>query len=525
MTGCFSQRILDGVVMRKYFLTAILALFCLQLAQAQAPQGKLISDSWDAAFLEGGRCGYFHSQVREIAGKDGGKLFESRLEMHLILKRYKSVVTMRLDSEMTEDEQGKVKSFRTIQHLDKGQAIQEGEIKDGKLMIKPPGVKEPRQLPWNDTVIGVYRQERLPAILKMKPADKFEYLNFEASLMQSIKMRGELFPEEEVELLEVDAKSPGKSTQVKRKLQKLEVTPDKISLFGSALQLPKMVAWVNADLQVLRSRMELPGIGSIILYRTSKEFATREDDNVAVLPDIGLNNMVALDRRIPDIHHLDEVTYQFKLEGEDGGAAFQTSGRQKIKKIDNGWFELKVLGNVAVQDNEPAREFLDSSYFLESKDPEVEKLAKKAVGDETDPLKKARRIERFVHENMKGSSSVGFATAGQIAKDLQGDCRQHAMLMAAMCRAVGVPSRTALGLVYVEEPRTRKPQFGFHMWTEVYSRGGWVAMDATLGEGLVGPGHLKIADHSWQDQQTLAPLLPVIRVMGKLQVKVIEARR
>jgi hypothetical protein len=49
-------------------------------------------------------------------------------------------------------------------------------------------------------------------------------------------------------------------------------------------------------------------------------------------------------------------------------------------------------------------------------------------------------------------------------------------------------------------------------------------MDATLGEGLVGPGHLKIADHNWHDQQTLAPLLPVIRVMGKVKIKVIEAK-
>jgi len=510
--------------MRKFLIPCLWLIVVVPVALAQAPQGKLIEDHWDAAFLEGGRCGYFHSQIRELPGKDGGKLYESKLEMRLILKRYMSVVNMRMDSEMTEDEQGKIKSFKVIQFLDKGQAVQEGEVKDGKLWMKLPGVNEPRQMPWNDSVIGVYRQERLPSILKAKPSDKFEYLNFEASLMQAIKMKAELLPEEEIEVLAVDPKDPAKFTQGRKKLKKLEVTPDKISLFGSALQLPKMVAWVGDDLVAVRSRMEMPGIGSIILYRTTKEIATKEDDNVAVLPDIGLNNMIELDKRIPNVHHLEEATYHFKLDKEDGLQAFQTSGRQKVKKLDDGGYELTVLGNVAVQADEPAKEFLESSYFLESNNAEVKKLAEKAVGDETDPLKKARKIERFVHENMKGSSSVGFATAGQIAKDLQGDCRQHAMLMAAMCRAAGIPSRTALGLVYVEEPKSRKPQFGFHMWTEVYVRGGWVAMDATLGQGLVGPGHLKIADHSWQDQQTLAPLLPVIRVMGKLQMKVVSAK-
>ena len=73
--------------MRKYVLSVILVLACLPVALAQAPQGKLIEDHWDAAFLEGGRCGYFHSQIRELPGKDGGKLYESKLEMRLILKR------------------------------------------------------------------------------------------------------------------------------------------------------------------------------------------------------------------------------------------------------------------------------------------------------------------------------------------------------------------------------------------------------------------------------------------------------
>ena len=30
--------------------------------------------------------------------------------------------------------------------------------------------------------------------------------------------------------------------------------------------------------------------------------------------------------------------------------------------------------------------------------------------------------------------------------------------------------------------------------------------------------------NNWHDQQTLAPLLPVIRVMGKVKIKVIDAK-
>jgi transglutaminase-like putative cysteine protease len=93
--------------------------------------------------------------------------------------------------------------------------------------------------------------------------------------------------------------------------------------------------------------------------------------------------------------------------------------------------------------------------------------------------------------------------------------------MAALCRAAGVPARTALGLVYVDDGG-KKPVLGFHMWTEVWVQGQWLGLDAVWGQGSVGPGHLKIADHAWQDLQPLAPFLSVTRVLSKITVEVVR---
>jgi len=62
------------------------------------------------------------------------------------------------------------------------------------------------------------------------------------------------------------------------------------------------------------------------------------------------------------------------------------------------------------------------------------------------------------------------------------------------------------------------------MWTEVWVNGSWRGIDATLGQGKVGPGHVKISDTNWTDPPSLAPLLPVLRVMGRLQAKVVDFR-
>ena len=77
------------------------------------------------------------------------------------------------------------------------------------------------------------------------------------------------------------------------------------------------------------------------------------------------------------------------------------------------------------------------------------------------------------------------APADHVAKTRSGDCTEYAMLAAAMCRAQGVPSRTAIGLVYVNN-LLGKPGLAFHMWTEVWIKGRWLPLDATLGKGTTG---------------------------------------
>jgi transglutaminase-like putative cysteine protease len=151
----------------------------------------------------------------------------------------------------------------------------------------------------------------------------------------------------------------------------------------------------------------------------------------------------------------------------------------------------------------------------------VKEFARQAVGNQRDSWKNAKLIERWVCDNMKHTNSAEFGTAGQIARNLEGDCRQHAMLTAAMCRAAGIPSRTALGLVYVND-RQKGPVMGFHMWTEVWIKGQWLGIDATLGRGSVGAAHVKISDSSWHDTHDLKPLLPVTRVLGKVSMEVLE---
>jgi len=290
-----------------------------------------------------------------------------------------------------------------------------------------------------------------------------------------------------------------------------------------------MVIWLDKELSTARSELELQPLGKIVFYRTTKAAATAKNGSAEFSPDIGLSSMIRLNRAIPRPHDTKSAVYRITVKDDDKPeTALAQDARQKIENVKGQTFELHVqavrapLGARESAESKADEKYLKSSYFIDSDNEKVKERAEEAVGRETDPWARAKAIERWVHARMRSDSSVAFCTASQVAQDLRGDCRQHAMLTAAMCRAAGIPSRTALGLVYVNRGGQR-PEMGFHMWTEVWIRGQWIGIDATLGRGSIGAAHIKISDHSWYEVQSLTPMLPVSRVLGKLSIEVVRA--
>jgi transglutaminase-like putative cysteine protease len=515
--------------MRRYLLWCGVALLAVVPARAQeAPAPKVVLDVWDAAYLEGVKAGYRHTTVQEV--QEGGKAFRTTQTMSLSIKRYNAVVHQRLETTTLERPGGAVLAVTLTQYLDGGRKVtQSGRVEGDRLIVTTPGNPDGQAVPWDGKAMGLYQQELLLAQRKSKPGDRFAFRDYQLPLLTNVRMTVEVQKPEVRDVLTARKDEGGtKVERVKKSLLRVEMTPDKMKVGGGEVQLPKMVLWLDDRYTALRSESDLPGLGRLTLYRTSRAVAEEEGAAPALLPDLGLTTLIALKKPIERPHEAKEIVYRVTVKGDDDPTTtFARDARQEVRNVKGHSFELVVRAQrepAAVAAPAPAgKEFLESSYFLDSADARVKRLAARIVGSEADPLAKARKVEKWVNENMRPSSAIGFATASQVCRDLQGDCRQHAMLTAALCRAVGVPARTAVGLVYVED-RERGPVFGFHMWTEVYVRGQWFGVDATLGQGSVGAAHLKITDHAWRDIQPLAPLLPVTRVLGKIQIEVVSVK-
>lgn len=495
----------------------LIALLIVQSSLwAGEPAASRPVDAWDAAYLEGVRIGFFHTRTQEIKQNDH-VFFHTSLEMDLKIKRYGAIARLHMVNGTDELEDGKVVGvFMTQDQEGDKKLILRGKVEGDQLEVTVQGSQRlERKIPWDDSVLGLRQQDLFYQKNKVKAGDKLSYLSYEPTLNSLISVKVEVKEEEEV-------KVAGK----KQILLRVDAKPDEIKLAGGQIiQLPVLVSWLNSEKMPVRSRMEMPGMGTIYLERTDKAHA-EAPVALAKLPDVGLSTLVPLNKPIPDPQNTKKIVFRVTLEGDSRPeTSFAQDDRQKISNVKGATFDLQIQAkkepvkiNSALESKD---EYRKSCFFLDSDNERVKRQATTAIKGARDDWDKARQIEKWVFDKLDNDNSIPFCPASQVAESMKGDCRQHSMLAAAMCRAVGIPSRTAVGLVYVND-RKQGPVLGFHMWAEVWVNNQWVSIDPTFGPDQVGAAHLKFADASWHDTQDLKPLIPVARVLGKLRIEVVE---
>lgn len=179
---------------------------------------------------------------------------------------------------------------------------------------------------------------------------------------------------------------------------------------------------------------------------------------------------------------------------------------------------------------------LSASSYIQSNDPAMVNLVRQLSGTENRAYFLALRFKNWVHANIANKTlDVGFASASETLQSRSGDCTEHAVLLAAMARAAGIPARVAVGLIYLPQDGTELGQFVYHMWTEInigpdtrkpdtVGKSQWVALDATQVEDIVDATHLKIGHSSLSNTSELMALTSrVASLVGHVRIDVLSA--
>jgi hypothetical protein len=472
--------------------------------------GENKQESWDAIYLSGAKIGYVHTFVEKVHYKSK-QYNRVRIHIEQRLKRDRDISVVNLEYGTIETLDGEVLRLDTRTLAGDGKDIRaHGDVIGGKMnLILESGERQELVIPWNREVRGPYAPEQSMAKQPMHAHERRELKMFivELNKVCSIALTsGEIEP-----VILGDGST--------RPLLRVELTTH---VEGKPRPEFDSTMWVDSSGQVLKGEQDI--FGGVVMYRTTKEAAMSTGGPIQF--DLIKNTVIKIGRVLPDPEQTRQVKYRITLKNGDPKETIPTDSRQSVAidgKGNEAILEVKTAGPL---DGQPGPTEVDSQYLkpnvlITSADSRVRSLSEQATKGTVDPWEKARRINHWVFEHIRDKNfGVAFAAANEVARNLSGDCTEHAVLASAMCRAAGIPSRVVVGLVYVE----RLKGFGYHMWYEIYTNQRWVALDPTFDQSSVDAVHIKIAESSLEGVAPFEVFTPILRVAGKLEIEPLERR-
>jgi hypothetical protein len=464
---------------------------------------------WEVLYVGNSRVGYSRSSVtrKKVAGKE---IVATDTEVNLVFARLGQSVKTKTIAQTEETPEGDLLEFRyEMQNPPHAPTRRSGRVEGTTLILKTEtnGKTRAAELPWDDSYKSPDYQHRWLREAPLEAGEKRVLKSFDPQfgVLQTVTIQAmgvkeaALLDRRKKKLLEVKV-----LTSIVPNLVTLEYHDDRGRPLKSTENLLQMTS-----------------------YHVTKDEALKALTGEEV--DLALRTLVNT-KPIKDAGKTRQVIYRIAIPGEDPGKILSTGPTQKIARVDPTTVDLTVdaitppeEGSPQVDDG-PGKEFVVPNGYLQSDDELVRKHAAAAVADEEDPWKAAQLMERWVAQNLKLKNfTTLLASAAEVAKNLSGDCTEHAVLLAAMCRARKIPSRVVVGLLYISKP----PSFGGHMWTEVYIRGQWIPLDATLGQGGIAADHIKFSDSSFSDEggtTAMATFLPMVSVLSGMKIDAREVK-
>jgi hypothetical protein len=270
--------------------------------------------------------------------------------------------------------------------------------------------------------------------------------------------------------------------------------------------------WVDDDGQIVRASSPL----GFSIERTHYELARQEWQAAGALPELAAGygaliegTAIASNVYLGDIE--ERASLAVRLGGVDLTGFDLEGGRQRLhgdtlvvtreRPVTAAGYTLPYRGGGA-----PAQE-LESTPLIQASDPRVREVAQRIAAGSTDPAQVAQRLNDWVYGALRKEVTLSVPSALQVLAARQGDCNEHTVLYVALARSLGLPARTAVGLVHI------RGSFYYHAWPEVWL-GEWVALDPTLGQYPADASHLRFLIGG------LARQVELIRLIGRLQLEV-----
>ena len=265
-------------------------------------------------------------------------------------------------------------------------------------------------------------------------------------------------------------------------------------------------AWIGENGDVLREE----GLLGIHMVKTTREdalggLAAASSEDLTQIASVASNVVLERPDRLSILKvEIDGIPFE-RIQLNGGRQTFKSN----ILTIEKE--ELADLANNIRESNlqSPEKIYLKPGPFIQSDDQKIQALAQDIVGNHSAPLVKMRKLVDWVYQNIDKRPVLSLPDALSTLENRVGDCNEHAVLLAALARAAGIPCRVEAGLAYL------KGRFYYHAWNQVYL-GRWITVDSVFGQIPADVSHIRLVTGSLSQQ------LDLMGIIGRVKLRVIQ---
>lgn len=298
----------------------------------------------------------------------------------------------------------------------------------------------------------------------------------------------------QLKAFDMDGLQPYSIDVVVRKAVELDINGhrEKLIPVEQTLHFPRgttsSTSWVRRDGTLRRSLLPIMGLELTMTAcdRACDQDALEETDVLAATLTRAPRPLT-----LPERHQPLELLLEAKGAATDAlGTLGEVPGQQIRPDGDSGRYRLRIdpTGDTGTA---PGPDDLRATRWLQSDDPAIQRFARESSAGKQNAAGIMLALERAVRVHISNKSlRVGYASASETLHSREGDCTEHALLLAALARASGIPARVATGLVYTDRYAGQRDVFIPHAWVQAWVDGRWRGYDAALNG--IDSGHLAI---------------------------------
>jgi len=468
------------------------------------------SESWMGVYMNGVKVGYMHNHESRIE-KNGAPMIKSISESVMTMSRMGgNSIEIKTVQESWFDQ--KEKPLETILKTIMSESITEirAEILPDRVRFFLAG-ENVKELTYDQEFYLGVPLENVVRSEQFKPGYKHNFKILDPIAYALSDCRFEVIGEEDILLLG-------------RKKRLWHVRSELHSVIPIVVD-----EWIDKEGEIYRSDTKTGFLDTVSIRMSQEKAMEPAEQNF----DLAFSSIIRSNKLLSQPQNIKVL--EFKLSGlpMDRMKRFPwEKGTQEILAEHEDFIQVRTTARIfktadaqSLPITDPLlQDSLAATPFCQSDNAEIINTAREIIGPERNSWSAAKKIAEWIDSEMTPNYDVGFAPALEILKNREGDCTEHSVLMIALCRAVGIPARAAVGIMYADG------FFAYHMWPEVYV-GQWIGLDAKWlandeesGEYYTDATHIKFGFSNLDENMFSEMIASISEVIGKLKLEIIDPK-